>query len=82
MMHEPSAEADMHSESSALMEMKLTGPRCSFIEAIITCVSLATAHTRTMPSAPPLSSRLQSLEQQTAVTPFLGVSPPEELPTW
>ena len=52
------------------------------IEAIITCVSLATAHTRTMPSAPPLSSRLQSLEQQTAVTPFLGVSPPEELPTW
>ena len=54
----------------------------SLIEAIITCVSLATAHTRTMPSAPPLSSRLQSLEQQTAVTPFLGVSPPEELPTW
>ena len=29
LMHEPSAEADMHSESSALMEMKLTGPRCS-----------------------------------------------------
>ena len=35
----------------------------------MTWVSLATAHTRTWPSAPPLSSRLQSLEQQTEVTP-------------
>ena len=68
-MHEPSAEADMHSESSALIEMKLTGPRCSFIEAIITCVPFEMAHTRTCPSAPPESSRLQSLDGQIDVTP-------------
>ena len=80
-MHEPSAEAETHSESSALMEIAYTGPLCSFIEAIITCVPLEIAHTRTCPSAPPDSSRLQSFDGHIDVIPFLGTTPPDELPT-
>mmetsp|Transcript_22446 Transcript_22446/g.38373 ORF Transcript_22446/g.38373 Transcript_22446/m.38373 type:complete len:227 (-) Transcript_22446:960-1640(-) len=80
-MHDPSALAETHSESSFLIAMANTGPLCSFIEAIITWTPLEMAQTRTCPSAPPESSRLQSLDGQTDVTPFLGTTPPDELPT-
>merc|ERR1719502_2493004 len=80
-MQEPSALAETHSESSPLIEIAYTGPLCSFIDAIITCVPLEMAQTRTCPSAPPESSRLQSFDGQIEVTPFLGTTPPEELPT-
>ena len=82
-MQEPSADAETHSVSSALIEMAYTGPLCSFMEANITCVPLEIATTRISiwPSAAPDSRRLPSLVGQMAVTPLEGTTPPDALPT-
>mmetsp|Transcript_7955 Transcript_7955/g.24802 ORF Transcript_7955/g.24802 Transcript_7955/m.24802 type:complete len:212 (-) Transcript_7955:230-865(-) len=79
-MHEPSAEAETHCESSFETAIEKTGPLCSCMEASITCCPLDTAHTRTLPSAPPEMSLRQSFDERTAVTPLIWTVPPDALP--
>ena len=64
MMHDPSAEADIHCVESLLTLMQLTAPRCSLSEASMARWDEVTFHILTLPSAPPGVMNKKEVEEE------------------